>query len=216
MKKRFVDKLTKREHFRVTIFGSARIKKSNKMYKQIEILARTAGERGYDVVTGGGPGLMRAASKGHGEGSKKTGAHSIGIGIKLPKEQKFNKHVDIKKEFKRFSKRLDVFMSLSNVIVVAPGGVGTLLELFYTWQLTQVNHICHTPIILMGRQWPSFLKWLEEYPLGSKYLDKKDINLLYLSKDCEETIKIIDNIYKEYKKGGRDFCTNYKRYKLYR
>ena len=151
-------------NFKVTIFGSARIKKGTLVYSQVRTLARMLGERGFDVITGGGPGLMKAASEGHRKGSKKTGAYSIGVGIRLPHEQKFNRHLDIKKEFKRFSRRLDYFMSLSNAVVIAPGGIGTLLELFYTWQLSQVKQICNIPIILLGKQWPLLIKWLEKYP----------------------------------------------------
>lgn len=208
-------KINLKKGFRVTVFGSARIKEGNLIYNQVRSLAKMLGERGFDVVTGGGPGLMKAASSGHKEGSKKTGAHAIGVGITLPKEQGFNKHIDIKKEFKIFSRRLDYFMNLSNVVVVASGGLGTLLELFYTWQLIQVKHTCHIPIILLGRQWPPLIKWIEKYPLKSKYLDRKDMGSLFLAKDSKEAIKMIDQAYKEYEKGGKNFCLNYKKYKLY-
>ena len=204
----------KKKTFRVTIFGSARIKENNQIYKDVQSLAKMLGERGFDVVTGGGPGLMKAANSGHKQGSEKTGAHSIGVGISIPKEQKINKHVDIVKEFKRFSKRLDYFMSLSNAVVVAPGGVGTLLELVYTWQLMQVEHICHIPIILVGRQWPPLLKWVEKYPLKSKYLEKKDLTSLFVVKDYEEAMKIIDETYKKHQQGDKNFCLNYKKYKI--
>ena len=204
MEKKLIEKL-KKDSFRVTIFGSARIKRGTLIYNQVRTLARLLGERGIDVVTGGGPGLMEAANQGHRKGSKKTGARSIGIGIKLPSEQTFNKHLDIKKEFKRFSRRLDVFMALSNVVVVAPGGVGTLLELFYTWQLVQVKRIHNIPIIMLGKQWPALMKWFEKYPLKSKFFEKKDINLLFLAKDCSETIKMIDRAYKEHQKEGKNF-----------
>ena len=167
------------------------------------------GERRFDGITGGGPGVMKAASEGQRKGSKKTGAYSIGVGIKLPREQKFNRHLDIKKEFKRFSRRLDYFMSLSNAIVVAPGGIGTLLELFYTWQLSQVQQICNIPIILMGKQWPPLIRWLEKYPLKSRYFDKKDINLLFLAKDCSEAIKFINKALEEYKNGGKILLLNF-------
>ncbi|MCH8945639.1 MAG: LOG family protein [Nanoarchaeota archaeon] len=213
MEKKLIEKL-KKDSFRVTIFGSARIKRGTLIYNQVRTLARLLGERGIDVVTGGGPGLMEAANQGHKKGSKKTGARSIGIGIKLPREQTFNKHLDIKKEFKRFSRRLDVFMALSNVVVVAPGGVGTLLELFYTWQLVQVKRIHNIPIIMLGRQWPALMKWFEKYPLKSKFFEKKDINLLFLAKDCSETIKMIDKAHEMYQKKGKDFRLNNKRYKL--
>ncbi len=204
----------KKNNFRVTIFGSARIKENNQIYKQIQSLAKMLGERGFDVVTGGGPGLMKAANSGHNQGSKKTGASSIGVGIKIPKRQNLNRHVDIKKEFKRFSKRLDYFMNLSNAVVVAPGGIGTLLELLYTWQLTQVEHICHIPIILVGRQWPPLLRWVEKYPLKSKYLDNKDLTSLFVVKDYKEAMKIIEEAYKKHQEGDKNFCLNYKKYKI--
>ena len=204
----------KKNNFRVTIFGSARIKENNQIYKQVQSLAKMLGERGFDVVTGGGPGLMKAANSGHNQGSKKTGASSIGVGIKIPKRQNLNRHVDIKKEFKRFSKRLDYFMNLSNAVVVAPGGIGTLLELLYAWQLTQVEHICHIPIILVGRQWPPLLRWVEKYPLKSKYLDNKDLTSLFVVKDYKEAMKIIEEAYKKHQEGDKNFCLNYKKYKI--
>ncbi|OIO41580.1 hypothetical protein COU56_04180 [Candidatus Pacearchaeota archaeon CG10_big_fil_rev_8_21_14_0_10_31_9] len=207
------EKLFKEDHFRVTIFGSARIKRGGPEYKVVYELAKMIGERGMDIVTGGGPGIMDAANTGHKEGSKKSDANSIGLGIKLPHEQAFNKSVGYKKTFTRFSHRLDNFMLLSNVVVVAPGGVGTLLELFYTWQLMQVKHICNLPIILLGDVWPGFLSWLNNSPLKKGFFKKKDLDLLYHAKNYKEAVKIIDMAYAEYKKGNKDFCINYRKYK---
>lgn len=201
--------------FRVTIFGSARIKKGDPIYEEVREIAKKLGERGIDLVTGGGPGLMEAANRGHMGGSKKTGAHSIGIGIKLPKKQKFNKHLNVKKEFNRFSQRLDTFMALSHAVVVAPGGIGTLLELFYTWQLEQVKHICDMPIILLGKQWPPLIKWLEKYPLKNSFFERKDLKLLFLADNSGEVIKMLDQARKDYESGHKNFCLNYQRYKLY-
>lgn len=154
------------------------------------------GERGIDVVTGGGPGLMAAASNGHKEGrrNKKNNSHAIGLEIELPKEQKTNEGVDVLRRFKRFSNRLDNFMLLSDVIVVAPGGVGTLLELFYSWQLVQVNKINNIPIIIIGSHYKGLVKWLSDYPMKKKYFSRKDLELLFLAKDAKEAIKIIDKI----------------------
>ncbi|MEM3113050.1 MAG: LOG family protein [Candidatus Pacearchaeota archaeon] len=208
------ERLLKEEHFRVTIFGSARIERNDPIYRNVFQLAKMIGERGIDLVTGGGPGIMEAATLGHKTGSKKTKAHSIGLGIKLPHEQKFNEYVGYKKEFNRFSSRLDNFMLLSNIVVVAPGGVGTLLELFYTWQLMQVRHICHIPIILLGDDWKGLLEWLKESPLKKGFFNKEDYELLFLVKSPSEAINVIDKAYDEYKKGNKDFCLNYKRYRV--
>ena len=86
-----------KSHFRVSIFGSARTKKNDKIYKEVKKLAYALAKREIDVVTGGGPGLMEAGNEGHLQGSKspKNKSHSIGVGIKLPWEQKFNKSVEV-------------------------------------------------------------------------------------------------------------------------
>jgi uncharacterized protein (TIGR00730 family) len=211
-----INKTIGSKHFHVTIFGSSRIKKNDPVYKQIHKLAKMIGERNIDVITGGGPGIMEAANRGHREGVKmnKKDAHSIGIGIKLPHEQGFNKSVQLYQKFDKFSSRLDNFMLLSNAIVVAPGGIGTLLEMMYTWQLMQVKHTCHIPFILLGKQWAPLIKWMEEYPLKKKYFDKEDLKLIFLADDCYEAIKIIDKSHEYWKKGGKDFCLNNRKYKL--
>lgn len=202
------------KHFHVTIFGSSRIKKDDKIYKQVFRLAKMIGEKDIDVVTGGGPGIMAAANRGHREGAKGKSAHSIGIGIKLPHEQKFNKGVQLFSEYKRFSKRLDNFMLLSNAIVVAPGGVGTILELFYTWQLMQVGHTCHIPVILLGDMWRGLIKWLKEHPLKEKYFKKEDLDMLYYAKDCNDAMEIINKAHKTWLKRDDNYCFNYKKYKI--
>ncbi len=215
MNEREIMKHLKKSEFRVVVFGSARLDKKDLVYKKIYKLGKMLGERGMDVITGGGPGAMEAASLGHKEGRKKTKAHSIGLGIKLPHEQKFNGGVDLTVEFNRFSKRLDNFMLLANVVVVAPGGVGTLLELMYTWQLVQVQHICNIPIILLGDTWKGLVNWLEREPLRRGYFEKKDLNLLFVAKNPREAMKMIDKAHEEFKRGNDSYCLNYEKYKLY-
>jgi len=203
------------KHFRVAIFGSSKIEEGDIIYKRVKDLAEMLGEEGIDVVTGGGSGLMRAANTGHKIGSDKSGsnAHSIGIGIHLPWNQKFNEAVDYKEKKNRFSKRLDEFMLMSNAVVVTPGGIGTMLELFYTWQLVQVHHICDIPIILMGEQWGPLLKWIKKDPLVKGYLTEQDFNLVFHAKNTKQAIEIIDEAYKHFKAGGKDFCLNYEKYR---
>lgn len=211
---KYKDKINEK-HFRVAIFGSARIKPNDPRYKQIYSLAHRIAAAGFDVVTGGGPGIMEAANKGHREGRKEGGnVHSFGLNIELPREQFENKHLDIKKDFRRFSERLDYFMDLSNVVVVAPGGVGTLLEFCYTWQLIQVEHICSIPIIFMGDMWPELIEWIEKWPLKKKLLDKKDLHPIFLAKHCSEAMGIIKEAHRIHLEGGKDFCSNYEKYRI--
>jgi len=196
----------RKDEFRVTIFGSARVKKGNRLYEDIYSLGKTLAQRGIDIVTGGGPGLMAAASNGHKEGRKNNHAHAIGLEIELPNAQKTNEGVDVMRKFQRFSNRLDNFMLLSNIIVVTPGGVGTLLELFYSWQLVQKNKIATIPIIILGEDYKGLIKWLKEYQIKRKYFDRKDLDLLYYCKNAKEIMKIIENHYSKYKKQSkRDF-----------
>jgi len=199
MKDEMEDRI-KNKRFRVVIFGSARIEKGDPNWNLIHDLAKRIAEEGMDIVTGGGPGLMDAASEGHYAGDIDQEFHSIGLQIKLPKEQRDALHLDIKKEFYRFSRRLDSFIELANVVVVAPGGVGTLLELLYTWQLMQVRMILDIPIILLGEMWSDFIRWIREWPLKNQFLGKQDLNLLFLADNWESALDIIKKAQTEFKK----------------
>ena len=209
-----VEQELKEHHFRVSIFGSARIKKDDELYKQVYNLAESIAQHNIDIVTGGGPGIMEAANEGHKKVSNGN-SHSIGLTIRLPHETKGNKHLDIKKHFDKFSNRLDHFMALSNAIIIMPGGIGTCLELFYSWQLSQVKHICHIPIILHGEMWDELLKWVKEYPLKANSLNPEDLNNIFCVSNNKEALEIILDTYKAYQAGGEDFCVNYKKYKPY-
>ena len=201
------------KHFRVAIFGSARINKHKPAYEEVYKLAHMLGAENIDIVTGGGPGIMEAACKGHKEGRKCEDTHSIGLNIDIPAEQKPNRYLDIKKDFHRFSKRLDTFTVLSNAVVVAPGGVGTLLEFAYTWQLIQVKHICNIPIILLGDMWKDLIRWVEKYPLKKNFLKEKDLLRIFLAEDSFEAFRVIMKFYEGYQK-DEDICYNFKKYKI--
>jgi len=206
-----------RSHFRVAIYGSARIKKGDPRYKLIHTLAKMIAHENIDIVTGGGPGLMDAASRGHHAGrDKNSHALSFGLTIHLPKEQRESYHLDIKRDFYRFSNRLDHFILLSNVVVVSPGGIGTLLELMYTWQLVQVQQACNIPIILLGDMWEGLIKWIKSSPLRNGFLDKKDLDLLFPAKTATEAMEIIKAANDAYKKDKKNVCLNIKKYNIHR
>lgn len=186
--------------FRVTIFGSARIGIKDKIYKQVFDLAKEIGRHGFDMVTGGGPGLMEAANAGHDAGDQLKRSDNIGLGIRLQREQHDNKHLELKRHFNKFSKRLDNFMALSSVVVVMPGGVGTCLELFYTWQLMQVGHIHPIPIILVSKMWNELMKWIKKYPLKDKLISQSEMRWISFAKNNKEAMKIILKTHNEFLK----------------
>ena len=188
------------KRFRVVIFGSARIEKGDPNWYLIFDLAKRIAEEGMDVVTGGGPGLMNAASEGHNEGDINQNCNSIGLQIILPKVQRDARHLDIKKEFSRFSERLDNFIELANAVVVAPGGVGTMLEFYYTWQLMQVKMIHDIPLILFGNMWQEFVQWIKKWSLKNGFLEQKDVDLLFLVNNNEGALIIIKEAYEKFNK----------------
>jgi hypothetical protein len=196
--------------YRVAIFGSARISEGDEQYRDVYSIARGLASHGFDIVTGGGPGLMQAANAG--SKSVKNGGESIGLNIRLLSEQQSNPYLDIKEEFDRFSIRLDSFMALSDAVVVAPGGVGTMLELFYTWQLTQVQQICETPIILYGEMWTGLLRWLETEVMPRKLFDRQDMHMLFHVIEPAQVVDLIVRIHQDRPQSGH-VCTNYSKYR---
>ena len=202
------------DHFRVAIFGSARTEPNDAAYSLVQALAGMVAAAGMDLVTGGGPGLMDAASRGYNQARKDGRQHSIGLNIWLPREQADAAHLDIKAEFEHFSDRLDHFIVLSNAFVVAPGGIGTVLELFYTWQLAQVRHIHSKPIILLGDMWQGLLAWIQDPLLTGRYIDARDLDLVYCVSSCSEAFEIITKSHEAYIRGDEAFCRDYHQYKL--
>lgn len=181
------------DFYRVCIFGSARIKPNTELYKLAYNLASELAKKEVDIVTGGGPGLMEAANKAAKDLGESSKARSIGLPIKLPFEEDSNSHLDVKRNHRRFSSRLDEFMRISHAIIVTPGGIGTILELFYAWQLLQVQHITERPIILLGSDmWTTLLDWMEKYPLDMELISEKDFKNIKHCNTVEEVIALLE------------------------
>lgn len=199
------------DHFRVAIFGSARTKPEEIAYKDAYCLSKKLGEDHIDVITGGGPGIMQAANQGHSAGDPNGLSQSIGLTIQLPWESS-NAFLDQKQHFQKFSNRLDTFMKLSNVVVVMPGGIGTCLELFYTWQLVQVGHICTIPIILVGDMWKDLLIWIEKDLLAQGMISPADMKRVVCVDTCDEAYSLIHQAQNVYEKNP-NHCINLQKYR---
>jgi uncharacterized protein (TIGR00730 family) len=201
-----IEEELKNDHFRVAIFGSARIRTGDYRYDRVFHLAKNIAYQNIDIITGGGPGIMEAANAGHHAGRNGEESHSIGMTIHLPFEEYVNRHLDIHHHFERFSDRLDHFMALSHVVVVISGGIGTCLELFYTWQLTQVKHMCKIPIILYGEMWEGLYKWIENEPLKNGFISPKDMENIYIAKKNQDVIRVIKEYQERFLDPNDDSC----------
>jgi hypothetical protein len=149
---------SRRERYRVSIFGSARAGRGSFGYEETKRVAGVLAELGCDIVTGGGPGLMEAANEGAASSPERV--RSVGIRVDLPFEQDVNTFVGMAFEHRTFFTRLHQFVLVSDAFLVAPGGIGTVLEMMMIWQLLQVGHVRRdTPLILVGRMWPGLVEW---------------------------------------------------------
>ena len=156
-------KPSQRDRYRVTIFGSARLKPGSFGYEETRRTAAALAEMDCDIITGGGPGLMQAAN----EGAKSGSAQSVGIRVDLPFEQDLNAFVTEAFEHRTFFTRLHQFVLASDAFLVAPGGIGTVLEMMLIWQLLQVKHLEGTPLILVGQMWPGLIEWARQSMLST-------------------------------------------------
>jgi uncharacterized protein (TIGR00730 family) len=159
---------SRRERYRVTIFGSARAQRGTFVYEQTRRVAKALTELDCDIVTGGGPGLMSAANEGAAEASAEGQTRSMGIRVSLPFEQDANPFVTQVFEHRTFFTRLHHFVLASDAFVIAPGGLGTVLEAMMVWQLLQVRHLERTPLILVGQMWNDLVQWARTYMLDPK------------------------------------------------
>lgn len=180
------------DRYRVTIFGSARAKPGTVAYEETKRVSKALAELGCDIITGGGPGLMQAAN----EGVKLAGGdghESVGIRVDLPFEQEVNPFVELAFEHRTFFTRLHHFVLASDAFIVAPGGIGTVLETTMIWQLLQVKHLAQTPLILVGKMWPGFIEWARtqmtsfEQPLASP----EDFNIPVCVPNGDDAIALI-------------------------
>ena len=181
----------------VTIFGSARSKPDTKHYKLAVKIAKKLAKEGFGIITGGGPGIMEAANK----GAQKGNGTSAGLNIVLPFEQEANPYIDQDKlvDFNYFFVRKVMFVKYAQAFVVMPGGFGTLDEFFEAITLIQTMKIDKFPVILFDTDyWSGLVKWIKE-TLRDKfhYISENDLDLIHLTDDPDEVVKIIKNFYKK-------------------
>lgn len=200
---------TKRDRFSVTIFGSARAKPGSVAYEETKQLAQELSKWGCDIITGGGPGLMQAANEG--AYAANGGGRSVGIRVDLPFEQNVNAFVSQAFEHRTFFTRLHQFVLVSDAFVVAPGGIGTALEVMMIWQLLQVKHLTGVPLILVGDMWKGLIRWVQSSMLAfdPPLIDAADVHIPQCTTCATTALELLRehfNRWNESKSGGDLFA----------
>jgi uncharacterized protein (TIGR00730 family) len=173
----------------VTIFGSARLTRTDPYYQHAVDLAKRLAKHNLAIITGGGPGIMEAANKGAHEAKGK----SVGLNIELPHEQKGNRYANVPIHFHYFFSRKVCFVKYSVAFIFMPGGFGTLDELFEVLTLVQTQRIPRFPLICFGREhWSGLFRWMKSrLEEKTAYISPGDLDLVTITDDVQHAADII-------------------------
>lgn len=181
-------------YYRVTIFGSARVREGDPVYEGVKHLAAELARRGVDIVSGGGPGVMRAANEGENLGDPDNRTRSIGVRVQLPFEQGTNPFVEQLYTHRTFFTRLHQFVRLSNAFVIVGGGIGTALETMMIWQLLQVRQIRDVPLVFVGDQWRDLVAWARRHMIEgqTRFASPEDMDIPRCVDDVDDVIALLE------------------------
>ena len=178
----------------VSLFGSARTREDDEMYRDAQETARLLAEAGFEIITGGGPGIMEAGNR----GAFEAGKVSVGCNIELPFEQAPNPYQTKSLSFKYFFVRKTMFIKYSNAYIIFPGGFGTMDELFEALTLIQTKKIRNFPVVLFGSQyWQGLLQWITSTMLHERYIGEDDLKLIHLTDSPQEAVNFIIKTFEE-------------------
>ena len=185
----------------VSIFGSARVGRGHPYYSTAVEVAEALSNGGFSVITGGGGGIMEAANLGASQGA----GRSIGLNIKLPREQVANAYADIRINFNYFFSRKVMFVKYACGFVGLPGGFGTMDEIFEALTLRQTGRIHEFPVVLVGKDyWRGLLDWMEERVAAERMITRRDLRMIRVTDEPEEVVRIIQRSYAKRRKRGAD------------
>lgn len=172
----------------ITIFGSARTKPDDSVYKKTLLISKKLAEKGYAIITGGGPGIMEAANRGAAEAN----GTSVGINIELPFEQAPNPYANISLHFRYFFVRKVMFIKYAMAYIIFPGGFGTLDELFEALTLIQTKKIKRFPVVLMDSEyWQGLLKWFKKELLARGNISPEDLSIFHVCDEVDDAIEYL-------------------------
>ena len=183
---------------KVTVFGSARTAPDEVMYQKCVRFSRLLVDKGYMIITGGGPGIMQAGNEGAGS------ENSFAVNIRLPFEQAPNP-VMLRNPrlitYKYFFNRKVAFVKEADAVAVFPGGFGTLDEAMEVFTLVQTGKTSPKPLILIDDAdgyWEQFLDFVKESLLVKGFISGEDFSIFTITKDEHEAAEVIETFYRVY------------------
>jgi len=172
----------------VTVFGSARFNEGHPYYELGRLIGRKLAQNGFNVMTGGGPGLMEAANR----GAKEGGGYSIGCNIYLPHEQEPNPYLDRVVTFYYFFVRKVMLVKYSHAYVILPGGLGTLDEMSEALTLIQTGKLYDFPVVLVGKEyWKGFLDWVQNTLVAQGAISQNELTWVHVTDNPDEAVEPI-------------------------
>ncbi len=184
----------------VSIYGSARTRPDEELYRTTEEIARRLGEAGFSIITGGGSGVMEAANK----GAREAGVKSVGVNIELPEEQFPNAYANISLSLRHFFVRKVLLVKYATAFVIMPGGLGTMDELTEVLTLIQTHKIRPFPVLMFGSDyWTGLLDWLRNRTLACGYISAVDLHLLRVCDDIGEIVEAVRRWHTNQEIGGK-------------
>jgi uncharacterized protein (TIGR00730 family) len=176
----------------VTIYGSSLMKEDNPWYAQTEEIAYGLGKAGFNIMTGGGPGVMEAANK----GARRAEVKSVGLNIQLPVEQACNIYAEKTITFHHFFVRKVMLVKYATAFVIMPGGLGTMDELTEVLTLIQTQKIKPFPVILVSSAyWRGFLDWLKNTALVHGFISEGEYEMARILDNPVDVINAVKTWY---------------------
>ena len=188
----------------VTIFGSARLPQDDKYCEMATELGAMLAKNGHAVITGGGPGIMEAASK----GAFEIGGRTVGFNIKLTHEQFPNPYLSECYTFEYFFARKVSLAMAAKVFVFFPGGFGTMDEISEILCLMQENKMPKMPVFLIGADYWSAFDAVIKRMIELHLVKEEDASIFEITDDLQRVVdaankighpKISENFYDGFK-----------------
>lgn len=173
----------------VCFLGGAAWKIDEEPYIKAFETAKLLAENGYQIVDGGGPGVMDAATNGAHAG----GAKALAVTYHPNKPKRHYEGVDQNNNFDfevitlDYFDRTKVMLQTSDVHIIFKGSIGTLSEFGMTWVNSWIHEPNSKPIILFGSFWNDILDVIEK----TMILKMGEREMLKICNTPEEVLAIL-------------------------